>query len=345
MSRRFVSTAVPVLCLSLLASSAWAQTEPPQPAAAIEATSEVATEAAPEQILVVGQRPGPGLWKVSRGDHVLWVFGTYGPLPKGMEWRSQRVESIIAQSEEFIAEPSAQLGVGWLRGLTVLPFMIGMENNPEDKVLSDLVPPETHERWLALRKKYLEDDDGFERKRPLFAAQALSAKATDAAGLSRKKDLSDKLTQIAKQNKVKITSTHVDMRVDSPVKAVREFKKTPLQDVACFTKTIDRLNTDVDALRVRANAWAKGDIEAINALDFSEQEAACLDAVQNNKIMQEQGFGNIDTKMRAAWLGAAEKALVANKVTFAVLPIKLILGKQPLLAELQIKGYAVEQPE
>ena len=31
-------------------------------------------EPAPEQIHVVAQRPGPGMWKVTKGEHVLWVF-------------------------------------------------------------------------------------------------------------------------------------------------------------------------------------------------------------------------------------------------------------------------------
>jgi uncharacterized protein YbaP (TraB family) len=335
---------IPVLCLSLLGATAWAQTDSPQPGT-IAADTAAAPEAAPEQILVVGQKPGPGLWKVSKDDHVLWVFGTYGPLPKNLEWRSQQVESIIAQSQELIAAPSAHLGVGFLRSLTLLPFMIGMEDNPDGKTLGDLLPPETHQRWLALRKKYLKDDDGYERKRPLFAAQALSAKATDAAGLSKAQDFSAKLEQIAKQNKVKVTSPLVDMKVDSPVAALREFKKTPLEDVACFTKTIERLETDIDALRARANAWSKGDIGAIHALDFSEQEASCLNAIQNSKIMQDRGFGGIDTRVRGLWLEAAEKALGANKTTFAVLQIKHILGQQAYLAQLQAKGYTVEQPD
>ena len=39
-----------------------------------------------EEVLVTGQQPGPGLWKVTRpGDphgHVLWILGNYSPLPK-----------------------------------------------------------------------------------------------------------------------------------------------------------------------------------------------------------------------------------------------------------------------
>ncbi|WP_338767699.1 TraB/GumN family protein [Massilia sp. METH4] len=330
---------IPALYLSLIATQALAQSDIP-----VETPVEN-PEAAPEQILVVGQRPGPGLWKVTKDDHVLWVFGTYAPLPKNMEWRSQKVESIVAKSQEVITEPSAQLGMGWFRSLTVLPFMIGVENNPDGKVLSDLLPPGTHARWLALRKRYLKDDDDFERKRPLFAAGTLTDKAMAAAGLSKRLHLDEKITEIARQNKVKVTSTKVDMELDSPIKTVREFKKTPLEDVACFTKTIERLETDLDALRARANAWAKGDIEGIRALDFSEQESACLNAIQNSKIMQERGFGGIDTKMRAAWIGAAEKALASNKTTFALLHLKHILAKDGYLAELQAKGYSVEQPE
>lgn len=345
MSRRAVSAVVPVLCLSLLTASAWAQTEPPQPATEPVAGTAAAPEVPPEQILVVGQKPGPGLWKVSKDDHVMWVFGTYAPLPKNMEWRSQQVEKLIAQSQELITAPSANLGMGWFRSLTVLPFMIGMEDNPDGKVLGDLVPPETHQRWLALRKKYLKDDDDFERKRPLFAAGELSEKAMSAAGLSKQMDLTKKVVQIAEQNKVKVTWATVNMELDSPVKAIREFKKTPLEDVACFTKTVDRFETDLDALRARANAWSKGDIDAIRGLDFSEQEAACLNAVQNSKVMQERGLGDIDGKMRTTWIGAAEKALGANKSTFAVLPLRFILGKQSYLAELQAKGYVLEQPE
>ena len=44
-------------------------------------------------ILVTGQQPGPGLWKVTHPsaghDHVLWILGSYGPLPRKMQWRSK----------------------------------------------------------------------------------------------------------------------------------------------------------------------------------------------------------------------------------------------------------------
>ena len=129
------------------AAPAWSQTEPPPaPTEQVEpmaAGEDVVTET----ILVAGQRPGPGLWKVSKGDHVLWVFGTYSPLPKKMEWRSKEVEAILAQSQEYLRPPGATTDVGFLRQMTLLPFAIGFKKNPDGAELKDLLPEPVYARW------------------------------------------------------------------------------------------------------------------------------------------------------------------------------------------------------
>jgi hypothetical protein len=33
-----------------------------------------------EEVLVVGEHPGPGLWKVSKRSHSLFILGTHVPL-------------------------------------------------------------------------------------------------------------------------------------------------------------------------------------------------------------------------------------------------------------------------
>jgi sporulation-control protein spo0M len=60
---------------------------------------------------------------------------------------------------------------------------------------------------------------------------------------------------------------------------MKDFKKSSLADVACFDKTLARLESDIDAMRVRANAWAKGDIEAIQKLSYPDQESECNNAM------------------------------------------------------------------
>lgn len=328
---------VSVLCLCAFAAPAWSQTE-------AEAPSADSLEVAPEKILVVGQRPGPGLWKVSKGDHVLWVFGTYSPLPMKMEWRSQEVESILAKSQEFIWPPSPKMPIFQIA--RALPFAIGADKNPGDATLKDVLPPDVYARWLPLREKYIRDVDRVERRRPLFAAGDLYGGALYKNGLANSRDVTEAIVKIARKNKLKITEPKVDLSIESPVKAVRDFKKSSLEDVQCFFKTIERLETDIDAMRVRANAWAKGDLETIRKLVFADGGEACHAAVMNSAIMKEQpGIQSLDERMQQAWVEAAERALANNASTFAVLSLKRIFDPKGVLADLQARGYRVESPE
>lgn len=322
------------LCLSLLAMPAWAQT---------------AADTSPEQILIVGQRPGPGLWKVSKDDHVLWIFGTYSPLPFRMVWRSQQVETVLAQSQEFLGAPGASVGVGFSQAfnlITALPFAVGAKKNPDGALLKDVVPPDVYARWTALKQKYMGDDDGVEKERPIFAAPALFGKATAQAGLGNDNEVIKAITQIARKNNVKYTPTGVTLHLDNPRGALRDFKKSPMEDLECFTKTIDRLEVDLDAMRTRANAWAIGDIEKMRKLDYPDQASACNSAVFNSSVMKSlPGAESLDQRMRDSWLAAAEKSLATNNSTFALLPVSRLLDPAGLLAALRAKGYAVEQPD
>jgi hypothetical protein len=134
--------------------------------------------------------------------------------------------------------------------------------------------------------------------------------------------------------------------MEDPSRLVKEFKKTQLADTACFSKTLDRLDSDIAAMRVRANAWATGDLKAIQSLSYPDQETECGDAVRNAAFMKSQpGFQNVKQRLLDNWTAAAEKALAANTTTFATLRLSDILNPQGYLAALKSKGYQVESPE
>jgi hypothetical protein len=163
MLKRVLFTA---LCLVFWSAPIRAQSEP-EPAAATAVTDTDAPPA-PEQILVVGQKPGPGMWKVSKGDHVLWIFGTYSPLPVKMEWRSHEVDAVIKRSQEYLAPPGSKLDLPIFATALALPQLIGIKKNPNDATLRDVLPPEVYARWLPLKAKYLPKNK--ERDRPLIVA-------------------------------------------------------------------------------------------------------------------------------------------------------------------------------
>jgi hypothetical protein len=330
---------LPTICLLMPLTAALAQ----------EATPPAPTEgAAPETetILLVGQRPGPGLWKVSKGDHVLWVFGSYSPLPLKMEWRSQQVESILAQSQEYLGPPGAHGHVGFFRGLTLLPSLIGIKKNPDGATLKDVLPADVYARWQPLKTKYLGKDDSIERERPIFVADALYDAALKQSGLGKGYDVSNKINAIVKERKIKKTDTSIALEMDDASKMVKEFKKSSLADTACFDKTLTRLESDLDAMRVRANAWAKGDLEAIQKLSYADQEAECRDALRNADFVKNQkNWQNVQQRVQNAWLTAVDKALEANTTSFAMLRLSDIVGPDSYLTALKAKGYEVVSPD
>jgi hypothetical protein len=339
-----------VLSLGLLSAAAFAQTDPQAVPATLAATqaAEPADEA-PSQVLVSGKRPGPGLWKVSKDGHVMWVFGMYAPLPPKMEWDDSRVDRLIAQSQEVLSPPGAGVGIGLLGGLKVLtslPTVFAAVKNPDGATLHEVLPADVYARWSVLKQKYIGDDDGIERMRPFFAAQKLTDAGMKKSGLSGGVEVRKQIESIAKKRGVKLTQTGFTVNIDDPGRVLKDFKDSQMEDTSCFVKTLQRFEGDIDAMRVRANAWANGNIAEISNLDYAEREDACSDAILNSPAAQKHpAFQNLRERRLASWLKAAEKALDTNTSTVAMLTMSEILGPKSYLAALQAKGYTVESPK
>jgi hypothetical protein len=333
-----------VLSLGLLSAAALAQTEP-QTVPAAPASEQVPAA----QVLVSGKRPGPGLWKVSKDGHVMWVFGMYAPLPPKMEWDEGRVDRLIGQSQEVLGAPGAGVSVGWLGGLkmlTALPSLVGLQKNPDGAQLHDVLPADVYARWSVLKQKYIGDDDGIERYRPLFAAQKLTAAAMEKSGLSGGLEVRAQIEGLAKKRGVKVTRTSSMVTLDDPGRVLKDFKQSQMEDTACFTKTLESFEGDIDAMRLRANAWANGNIADISNLDYAEREDACHDAVLNSPAAKKHpAFQNLRERRLESWLKAAEKSLASNTSTVAMLSMGDILGPKSYLTALQARGYTVESPK
>lgn len=344
---------VPALCLCLLSVPAAAQSlDPAAPAVQQENASEATgvsvaeAEPVPEQIRVVAQRPGPGMWKVSKGEHVLWVFGTYAPLPKDMRWRSQQVETVIRNSQEYLAPPGASAKPGFFKSITLLPSLIGVRKNPDGARLRDVMPAEDYARWSVLKAKYLPGNDDVERERPIFAADVLARAARQQAGLSNDHLVRERMLDLIKQHKLKHTVSTFEIPMDNARTVLKNFKKSTFGDAACLAQTMSTLESDIAAASDRANAWAKGDMDELRKLDFSTRKEACFGAVMNSAVFDaEPEYRNMMVHARAKWLVSAENALAANASTFAMLPIGDIIDPKGVIAALAARGYQVEQPD
>jgi hypothetical protein len=298
-----------------------------------------------DEVLVVGEQPGPSLWRVYKGDHVLWVLGTISPLSKKMQWHSAKVNEVLSGSQEYLTPPDLRLEVGFWSQVGLLPSLIGIKNNPDGKKLSDVLSPDLYARWSPLKTKYIGKDSGIEKQRPIFAGTELFKQSIDKSDLVPNDSVRWALENIVRSNKIKTTHPQLTYEFHSPRAAIKKFKKSSLDDTQCFSKIIERLETDLDSMRARANAWAVGDIARLQSLPHPDDEGACEEAVLRSEVAQDQGLQDIKTELKAAWLAAAEAALTNNTSSFAMLPMREVLSPDGYLAALKAKGYEVEQPQ
>jgi hypothetical protein len=327
------------------------------------------TVAAPlEEVLVTGEQPGPGLWKVSKGDHTLWILGVYGPLPKRMIWRSNKAVELVAQSQEMIGWGDVTIGFDSSAGLfgkvKAGAALARFKRNPNDATLSDILAPDVYARWAALKVKYIGRDKNVERLRPLFAAEELANAAVKKAGFTDKQSNAVVSILVDTQNKHHIRGLSPSYKLNFNSKElVGNMKKLPttqLNDIECFVKTIDGLEEKLQLMRERANAWATGDIDALTHLNRSAPNRECAElflavlmgandptdntAVQRLVTQLGKEIATATADVRRNWVALARDALETNVSTFALLPIHELVSPDGSLALLQSNGYTVQEP-
>ncbi|HKR77797.1 MAG TPA: TraB/GumN family protein, partial [Rhodanobacter sp.] len=286
------------------------------------------------------------LWKVSKDGHVLWVLGTLSPLPGHIQWESREVGQVLAQSKQVLLEPKIKLkaDIGFFGKLFLLPSAYGARKNPDGKTLDQVMDAPTYARWQVLKKKYIGDDSGIERWRPLFAAQELYKKALKANGLSNDGGVSGAVAALAKQDGVPETPVEYRVEIKQPREALKAFKAAAPSDLECFNRTLDSIEHDVPAMTARANAWATGDLEELHRLPDSHRRDACVTAITSAGFARQLGLDDVPAQMQAVWLAAARKALADNATSFALLPMAELLSPTGYLARLRAEGYTVEAP-
>ncbi len=299
-----------------------------------------------EAMVVTGAQPGPGMWKVSKGDNIMWIMATQSPLPKKMEWVSKDVEKKIAKSDEILFETSVSVKTdrGMFGNMLLIPSLFGARKNPNDAELKDVLSPELYQRWTVLKAKYIGRDSGIEKWRPIFAAQELYEKAIEKSGLSMENIVRPVVEDAAEEYKKRIVRPKIEITIEKPKAIIKEFSKSSLADIECFAKTMDRLETDLSAMIDRGNHWAIGDVAGLKRLSFTDQNLSCISALTNAAIAQKTGFADIRQRSRTAWLTAADAALAKNKITFATLPMSDMVRPNGLLSSLREKGYLIEEP-
>lgn len=317
-------------------------------AAADAATPSPGEPATLEAVVVTGTHPGPGLWQV-RNDagHVLWIMGTISPLPKRIDWEPRELDLLVQRAGRVLAGPGASVDadIGFFGRLGLVPAAMRARNDPDGRPLSEVLPPELYARWEVQKALYMGRDRGVERRRPLLAAGELMDEALDDLDLRRDNLAWERVRRQARRHDVEIVSPRVSVRIEDPREALREFAASTLEDEACMRATLARLETDTRAMRMRANAWAVGDLQTLREMPFESELRVCVLALLESEALRRRGLTDLPQRALAAWLEAADAALTEVPSTVAVLDMQVLLADDGVLAGLRERGYTVLAPD
>jgi hypothetical protein len=73
--------------------------------------------------------------------------------------------------------------------------------------------------------------------------------------------------------------------------------------------------------------------------------SVCREAVSASGVAHRHGLGDVESRVRQAWVDAATAALERNRSSFALLPMARLLGDGDYLSGLRSRGYIVQSPE
>jgi uncharacterized protein YbaP (TraB family) len=111
----------------------------------------------------------------------------------------------------------------------------------------------------------------------------------------------------------------------------------PATESACVEASLATIERDLPRLVERAQAWATGNVERIQALHEPPEVDSCRAALDEGS-----GPGELIALVRRTWLDSMEKYLQGGGVTVAVVNMDLLLEKGGLLDQLRAKGYDID---
>jgi hypothetical protein len=310
-----------------------------------------------EEVVVTGEFPGPGMWKVTRADaagHTLYIVGAHPPLPKRMKWKSRDVEAVVLRAQEILLDAGVNMkpdkDIGMFRGLALLPAAMKARKNPDEAPLREQLPPDLYARWLVQKKRFLGSDNAVEKWRPLFAANKLHKEAVDDLDLRESGMVWEVVGKLARKHKIKVNSPSLKFTFPAAdIKSkLKEFQREKLADTECLAATLDLTEalSDTATQSRRARAWATADLATLQGLPpLPNTSLPCSMAVLSSETAKGIVPLDIREQLYTLWIETAEKSIAGNETTVAIISIDKLLREGGYLARLREKGYEVEAPK
>ena len=283
-----------------------------------------------ETVTVKGE-PGPAVWHLTRGNSEVWVLGTIGTLPKGLDWNRQYLSELFDGARAILMPPKADVGLA-----DIAWFLIrhgGELSLPRGQVLEDGLPPDLRARFIAARDAVGGDDSDYRTDIPIRAAMRLQQDMVKKAGLSGDEPRKT-ISELADHKNIPAKPISRFEAMD----AIRDvLKLSPEQQRACLALAVDDTIWALGHADKAGRAWAVGDIRTVKANYSESRFGACV-------LTAVKAMGDIDARNIADTAAAIDAALNQPGKTIAVVNMGPLLRKGGVLEQLEARHVAIEGP-
>ena len=278
-----------------------------------------------EELVVVGNLPGPAWWTVSDADTTVYVLGSPTLAPKHMAWDRGVFDRRLAGASEVIV-PFQDVRVTFTGALGAAFNFMRLKSS---KAFEDTLDPATRARFAAARAKLGQPASHYGTRNPLAAGLRLATDYRDRNALTNA-DPTKLIKLLAKQAHVPVVQRSYD--IGSLMGAVL---RTPeASGRACFDEVLAQAEAGPGVTHEAARAWAKGDVRGALANERTYERCIAL-------VPGAQAF---DARTKADEVADIERALGKPGHAIAVVPLRPLLSQGGVLDQLRAKGFTVKTP-
>lgn len=214
--------------------------------------------ASAEDIVVIAQRSGIPVWRVTGPASTAVLVGTIGRVTPGTRWDPLPLDAALAKADRVMFPETIGVSGGAFTIIGALAKWRSQASLPRGQTLQAMTTPAQWARLVALQNRGLLKP-GFERKHPFHLALTLRGMVQDRGKLVPGAD--SYVRRFLGKNKAK----RVPMRQASAKEVMREFfGSAPRTHVACLMDAVaqveaGRAGTDLRraAMEARSRAWAE----------------------------------------------------------------------------------------
>lgn len=291
---------------------------------ATQAQKSAASDSAPESQWATGPEivvtAEPAMWKLTKGDSVVWVMGTLSLWPADFQWKQVRFLRVLKGSRQLLVPASKYQR---MRSDPSLP----------GQTLKDVLTPETYQRFTTAVEAEGLSTEAYSGLRPAWAGYRFTSDFLTRHKISTTY-YPPAVRQLAADNHVPIVEV-----ADTGLKSLDEHfsRMDPADAEACLNDYLDNIRYYQFDMPSVADAWAHSDLKTVLQYYRDPSYITCL-------LKTRSATASYDEQAVDRMTRAIREALNKPGKVVAVVIVTDLLRKHGVLDRLKAEGVEITVP-